>query len=309
MKKNLVKKAVLPALIALICSVVALTSVSYAWFTMGNEAKVEGMQMNVTGAGGLQISLTGDASDFKSKLTLADFTNANIEITKSKVNPVSSVADVTKGSMTFYKGTIDNGELTEAEVTTADYICFDIYVKVNEKNTLYLDPTSVVEAVKLEGEDEIKQTNLASRVAFFKLGSAPIAADAKKIGKDTDALSGTAKIWEPNSRTRSTAFTNAGGEANGGKLNYQGIKGIKDGAPVFEENKDSNPKYYVNTFDFAAQDAKAEELCELTPGYNKIRVYIWLEGQDVDCLNEVSGGTFAIKLNFKQDDLSEKAKS
>ena len=295
MKKNLVKKAVLPALIALICSVVALTSVSYAWFTMGNDAKVEGMEMNVTGADGLQISATGNASDFKSTLTAADLTAAGYTISLSKANPVSTVNKVTDGIMTFYKGTMDNGILAYAESATknVDYICFDIYVKVNVANKLYLDPTSVVSAVS-------KQTNLASRVAFVKLGAADTAAAAKELtGEDT-----TAKIWEPNSTTRSTAFINAGGSATGGKLGYKGIEGtttIQDS----DKLKPTLSKDNVTTFDFAAEGATAEELCELTEGYNKIRVYIWLEGQDEDCLNEVSGGSFAITLNFKQDDLSE----
>ena len=40
-KNNTAKKAVLPALLAVLCSTAALTSVSYAWFTMGKEASVE----------------------------------------------------------------------------------------------------------------------------------------------------------------------------------------------------------------------------------------------------------------------------
>ena len=32
--------------------------------------------------------------------------------------------------------------------------------------------------------------------------------------------------------------------------------------------------------------------------YTKITVVIWLEGQDADCLNEISGGSFAVKLGF-----------
>lgn len=302
MKKNLVKKAVLPALVALLCSVVALTSVSYAWFTMGNDAKVEGMQMNVTGADGLQISATGNASDFKSTLTAADLTAAGYKISLSKANPVSTVNKVTNGNMTFYKGTMDNGVLAYAESATkdVDYICFDIYVKVNVANKLYLDPTSVVSAVAVDGKT--KQTNLASRVAFVNLGSKSTAAEAQALaGGNT-----TAKIWEPNSTTRSTAFTNAGGSATGGKLGYTGIEGtttIQDSDKLKPTLSTGN----VTTFDF--EGATAVELCELTEGYNKIRVYIWLEGQDVDCLNEVSGGSFAITLNFKQDDLSEQASS
>ena len=57
----------------------------------------------------------------------------------------------------------------------------------------------------------------------------------------------------------------------------------------------------VTTFDFdSAEDV--ETLFALGEGYNKIRVYIWLEGQDIDCLNGISGGTFTITLHFAQTD-------
>ena len=55
-KVKLVKKALLPAVIAVFCSLVALTSVSYAWFTLGNDASIEGMDVNVQAAEGIQIS-------------------------------------------------------------------------------------------------------------------------------------------------------------------------------------------------------------------------------------------------------------
>ena len=49
MKKiNLTKKAILPAIIAVICSVVALTSVSYAWFSLSDEASVISVPMVLT---------------------------------------------------------------------------------------------------------------------------------------------------------------------------------------------------------------------------------------------------------------------
>ena len=37
---------------------------------------------------------------------------------------------------------------------------------------------------------------------------------------------------------------------------------------------------------------------ELEAGVTKIRVYIWVEGQDADCINEIAGGLFDVNLMF-----------
>ena len=70
-KRSLVKKALLPAIVAVLCSVIALTSVSYAWFTLGSTASVSDIDVNVTAAEGLQIS--ADGTNWKSIMKLSDF--------------------------------------------------------------------------------------------------------------------------------------------------------------------------------------------------------------------------------------------
>ena len=305
MKKNLVKKAVLPALVALLCSVVALTSVSYAWFTMGNEASVDGMQMNVKTAGGLQISASGNEGTFKSNLLLSDLKAVNsnqllvdAEGNLVEVQPVSTDGTVSNGALSFFTGEIENGALAKAAASTGNYICFDIYVKVTAENKLYLDAGSVVKMVT--GTD----THLATRVAFVNLGYASTAAEAQGMTPGKFTASNAVKIWEPNALIRSQAVKNAGNQTHGKQQYYKGIASVDGTTPVLSENN-------VTTFAPIQNDnletTAAEELFALGEGYNRIRVYIWLEGQDVDCVNEVSGGTFAITLNFKQDDLSNKA--
>ena len=39
------------------------------------------------------------------------------------------------------------------------------------------------------------------------------------------------------------------------------------------------------------------KLFDITPGITKIRVYMWVEGQDIDCINEASGTN--IKFNLQ----------
>ena len=290
-KKNLVRKAVLPALVALVCSVVALTSVSYAWFTTGTKAKVEGMSMEVTTADGLQISATGAEGTYKSNLTL------NHEM--KKVAPCSTNGTVTDdGALSFYKLVIDeNGDKTDTAVASNAaqgstnpnyYITFDIYVKVAAGKSIQLTKDSTVEC---EGYD----TELATRVAFVNLGYADTAAKAMA---GTLTKSNAVSIWEPNSTDRSQGYKNQYGTSNTGKLSYWGVAGANNDekkTPIIS----SSAEDYVDTFDFS-NEKEAETLFALGTGYNVIRVYIWLEGQDVDCVNEISGGTFAVKLDLQQ---------
>lgn len=289
-QKNLVKKAVFPALVALLCSVIALTSVSYAWFTMGNEASVTGMELNVTTADGLQISASGNGNEYKSNLDLDDL-EAVLEGENPKyqfpeeVVPVSTgkSIDATTKHILFYEGQVEDGNLASVEATTADYIWFDIYVQVTTGDKLYLDKGSkVVDLV------DGKQTSLSSRVAFCLLGTGSTPAEAQEqVLESTD----TVVIWEPNALKRTTAAINEGRADNVAIP----VKGVNGAGPSYtnEDISTLKPTYNAN-WETTAQ----QELFTLGVGYNKIRVYIWLEGQDVDCLNEVSGGTIAVTLKF-----------
>ena len=93
-----------------------------------------------------------------------------------------------------------------------------------------------------------------------------------------------ATIWEPNASARAD-----GVEADGGKLDYSGFKTAFDG--VAENELGDAQVEAVTTYN--------ENLVfGLESGINKIRVYIWLEGQDVDCINNISFGDFSVNLAF-----------
>ena len=290
-QKNLVKKAVFPALVALLCSVIALTSVSYAWFTMGDKASVETLNMQVTTAAGLQISASGSEGSFKSNLLLSDLNAVESNnIPNTAVVPVSTDGKVKENEVVFYNGTIEDGSLTKAVKSTGDFIVFDIYLKVAAGKTLQLDKDSVVASVT-------KDTHLATRVAFYHLGNATTAAGAKSLTLSDES---SFKIWEPNAKIRSGAVKDAGNTTDGSVLGYRGITSVSEsGVPTLTTDVISviTPNQGADLKTSAATD-----LFDLGEGFNKIRVYIWLEGQDVDCVNEVSGGAYSVTLNFIQRD-------
>lgn len=296
-KVKLVKKALLPAVIAVCCSLLALTSVSYAWFTLGNTASVGSIDVNVQAADGIQIS--ADASSWKSLLPLAELEGVDEnEMPTGEIAPVSTGGVVANGKMQMFVGTVQNDGKTlktvsqvESGSDNANFFAFDIYVKLDNEKEFKLDTKSNVYAGNKPNNSEI-----AARVAFINLGTAETAADAK-------ALNGAAEdvvIWEPNAKKHIEA--EVGVDDGTAVSSYYGVIAANaEGFDMTDGANDSTNLKLVETkrYEYDANGTTAENtLFTLEAGYSKIRVYIWLEGQDVDCTNNISGGNFKVDLKF-----------
>ena len=301
MKKNLVKKAVLPALVALLCSVVALTSVSYAWFTMGNSGSVESIDVTVKAADGMQLST--DALNWKSDIDLDDFTGTNAIFPTGAIMPVSTDGTINNGALKLFEGKLDTDGSTllakSHDKSTGNYVMFDLYVKVENDKQLQLAPGSDVTNVVAEGFKE-SQVHYATRVAFVDLGSKATAGEAKAL--DGTGVEGKAVIWEPNAdaHTNQAIYQNPTMNLDGdGKIvqTYEGISGREADEKEYEKATKANVTPTIRTNAGKGVET-VQNVIELEAGVNKVRVYIWLEGQDVDCLNDVSKSMFETTLKF-----------
>lgn len=289
MKKNLVKKALLPAIVAVLCSLIALTSVSYAWFTMGNEAQVGQIDVNVTAADGLQIS--ADAATWKSVLPVASLealeSNQFLE-ENGEVFPVSSAGNVVAGKLQLFKGEYAEDKLTTTAAAElgneVNFIAFDLYVKLDSAQDFKLSSTSTVT------KTGTNNTHTAVRVAFVKIGTAQTKADVDALaaGLGTANAPETALIWEPNAKATAAGSNRASKEA---------YKGVNKAAAAFDPTQANDALSDVTTFELGDDAYTLYE--DLGAGITKIRVYIWLEGQDVDCINDISGDGFAVNLQFE----------
>ena len=126
----------------------------------------------------------------------------------------------------------------------------------------------------------------AARVAFIDQLSA-------------SANNGTASvIWEPN-----TGHTNDTASNRDTSYATQGLNA--EGQNLATANKalgDAEP-YYVATSSVANQTTETTAsnitVCTVQPGATeKVTVYIWIEGQDIDCGNSESGGIVITNLKF-----------
>ena len=225
------------------------------------------------------------------------------------------------------------------------FVCFDLFFKVDAETSaettgtqkqIYLTTASDVIA---NGSDSgIKN---AARVAFIKEGatasdSATAAATAQAL--KTTTLSGNVVLWEPNYDKHTASGVNnavnvygvsssniTAGTGNSA-LSYSGViaKVVEsDNIPLGSATAAAHstqfaavPPTGVTLFQTiegwaAAQENTANEgkfKQIFTLGANqitKMKVYFWVEGQDVDCENNASGGAITLKLQFSLNDAED----
>ena len=299
------KKALLPAIAMVLASVIALSGVTYAWFTTSNEATVGTLDVNVAAANGIQISLDGaawmstltsqDIIDAITNQATGNYKNAVNQYPVGEIAPVSSAGDVSNGKLQMFFGAYnDAGLLTsvkeeeQARTSGGNFIAFDLFVKSSMDQDMSLilgDAASYVASSAKWGAADSK-TQAAVRVAFLPMGCD---AENPESASAAQALTGdgTVYIWEPNAGMRAAGVSATSDAYKGFYTEFP--DGVKE-----SELGDSHVKS-VSTLKNASD---FEGLFPLKAGINKIRIYIWLEGQDVDCVNAISTGDFAVNLFF-----------
>lgn len=328
MNKNDVKRRkkqrkILLAIIMILFTGIVLTASTYAWFTANQTVTVEQIDVNVAASNGLQISV--DGLNWKPYITKADITGASLTYggavnqVPSSMVPVSTAGntDSKTGFMNMYKGEIVQGSATvgganiltatqsvEVNTTTSgDFVAFDLFFQLTEGKKIYLTSNSSVAA-----KGTSKGIENAARVAFILEGNTP-------NGSAQDTIQGlktpeTPIIWEPNYDTHTEAAVNNASSVYGknisttsGLVAYHGVH-----APISSADEQllnsTNTSFFTAvtpaiTTTKAGISAEAyEDVFTLSAGITKVRIYMWIEGQDVDCENDASGSDLSYNLQF-----------
>lgn len=310
------------SLLLLLLLLVFLMVSTYAWFTANQTVTISTLDVNVQTSNGLQIS--ADAINWKTILQKADITGASATYTSSvnqvpdEMQPVSSagIVDTDTGYMDMYFGTVDAlddgtgyslASDKEADTRGAEgrYIAFDIFLRVDQTTPVYLTTASNI--ITKEGAAD-KGLQNAARVAFIDEGNIADVGDST----GAQALKGgtTSIIWEPNYDVHTAAGVANAKEIYGldttttgaTQLSYQGIKAeFADTEGVTLKNTNTFSQYFqtvtptISTVkDFDTQ----QTLLNLKAGITKVRIYMWVEGQDVDCENNASGTDISFNVQI-----------
>ena len=92
-------------------------------------------------------------------------------------------------------------------------------------------------------------------------------------------------------------------QTGGSRLTYVGVKAaIADSANIPLNSTDNT--YFGAVTPTIATTASGipttayQQVFSLVAGTTKMRIYMWVEGQDVDCENNASGGSLSYNLQF-----------
>ena len=326
-KKSKRKNDLRSSIILLLILLLLLITSTYAWFTANQRVTISTLNVHIEAQNGLQIST--DGTTWKSIIENTDITenayDGNTNIVPTNMIPVSTAGDVEGGLLKMFYGEVNADEadsgaykLTaeQTEDANGQYIAFDVFLRVDKQTPLVMTTASnVIMNQNIAGNADRGIKN-AARVAFCIEGTQPAGTALDTITGMTGATS--AYIWEPNSNwhtdaavahARDNYATTTTSDGNATALTTHGIKAdIETGVALNKSNANDNSTLfaavtpnYVTTSDEDGIMAAAKDIFTLEPGISKVRVYMWIEGQDVDCEDRASGGQITYNLQFSID--------
>lgn len=305
MKKTFKKRAFISAIAMLIVSAIVLTSATYAWFSMAKRVEVESMELNVTSPEGIQIS--ANTSAFTTKLTVDDIKGASstrftaYEGNKNNIPETvkpSSSSLTTEGALpAFYDGSINDAGYMDCRKVTSDfgsgYVAFDLFIKVKAATTVKFGSSTVT----CEANPELPTS---MRIALVRCGTVAEKADAAAIGSVLPSNVAANKVmYELNASEHTTAAAALGAS---GVMTTRPLTTARTGMDTDRtyNNIVSNLNFtgiYAATLATTASQATIS----VNAGITRMRVYMWMEGNDVDCANDVAGATINFNLVLEID--------
>ncbi len=319
MKSNKKRRKLM--IIPLFFSFILLITTTYAWFSANRVVSIESLDVHVQAEGGIEVST--DAYDWKQVITVQDIMNASKSYPSAvnqipyRVYPVSSGGNITGGYLDLYKGEATNDRTTDFILTASKsletssfgedsdgaFIVFDLFFKTSSEKKLYLSSNSKVEYT---GDRQSGIEN-ATRVAFLNEGYSNDAGSSQSLKGASEAV-----IWEPNydvhteygvsNASKTYGINTSTTSAN--PISYDGvIADISTNNNVLIQN--AKASMYPNLFKTVNVKAYTQknntqnvEILTISSSITKLRIYMWIEGQDVDCENNASYGDISYNLEF-----------
>lgn len=299
MKKIPVWKNVL-LIFSLIVTIIIAT---FAWFFTAPRGGVETLDVNVGEASFIQIS-SDEGNNWSEDLEMEIGINKNFKEVSGDgttfFEPVYDVVENSAGEMTSV--------ITKFEKATGEFFYEQTFsLRSDGSKYIYLSPESYVKAVS---DDQSAYINGAIRVAFYELD---------ENGRETLKY-----IWAPNSTIQYSKDTNTF-TRNGSVERYYYYQ--KTATPVSEsilESGAANSNVAVistadsgscaacgysaaNKFMWSCDEHLPENAPYLTAieagtdgdfGYAKMKIRVWLEGHDRECVSLLMGQKFTMKFQF-----------
>lgn len=291
-----------------------LTVSTYTWFSRSKLNRVSNMSVYVNTPIGLEIAATPDSDEWGQQLSYVDLVNES-----SPLRPVTYSEDNDQ----FFAAVYDiDGRLTGEWLPLTDernanrnnyegyYSVVTLYARTDEHAEVALAP-----AVALDGGKDASGTYLigvptwdSENVAHTNAGEG--AENAVRVGikitrlNDNNEPTGEQPlfyIYEPNCDGHldgSTGYVDTP-SIDGAPTLISSDKIIKQSASSWTEADPVQKNVQLHTFGEFEKEAKLFTL--EADEKVKIQLYIWLEGQDVDCTNAIKEAQIMANIQFISD--------
>jgi len=310
----------------LFLTIIMLGTATYAWFTANQVVTIQALDLQVEASNGLQIST--DAVTWKSVITNNDITSGAysgaVNQVPTSVTAVSSDGTVSGGRLNMYLGTITNDETTgdyliastkQTDVNGANgyYIAFDVFLKTDTTQEVFLAGNSNVshKAVQIAGtDDETTDKGLknSARVGFVILGHGASTDSVSTLTGLSNGNPTSAIIWEPNYTSHTSQALIVASEygvaaSTSAATTYRGLNKEFTNAnlknTVVGTGTEAGYATQMNPAIKTAEGNSANStFVTLEAGVTKVRIYMWIEGQDIDCENNATGTDISFNISL-----------
>lgn len=303
---------------------------AYAWFQASLDVKVKFVNLVVSKKNGLFISL--DGIDFGSSVEISEqnlidnlkntYPGNTSQWAKGGLYPISSLGIPNSNTSKFDiyiasgyeidpisgKSYLSTRKIEENGINNSkNYIAFDMFLKnitgSPVSDNLYIDDgTNII--IDDGYTEQIQGLVNSARIGFVKVGTVSNNATINEIQNIECNGNCEMIIYEPNAtshtdlsieRAKKFGINLLDGQyyptlAISGPMNFYDISDVVKGNP---------------TENFELQETRVDNdrpIFEIPDGITKVRVYVWLEGQDIDSLETKSeGADVSIVINLIKD--------
>lgn len=321
--KNANKRLII-SIAALVISIALAATTTFAWFTMDTTPEVNDINLNVTAQDGLYIAYGAGSMDWTTNLSLNTMTYSDVRL--DSITPAGTGDDALKAGLTtsFIKlDTNSNAMVPAASAVSTpvntnndgkiDFLKITLEIRSQSSYSVHLGTASVT-ATTVPADSNMlyawrnMDTNAPATMSALELGDAittPIttAANAARIGFATAGASSFTKVYVPNATAGwdDAAYVVESTPWNAAQDYYKTVT-ENTTIPVTTNGYSS-----LIISGLASDDASATAdnlIVTLADGDTDgwftatIDVYVWLEGTDADCFNEILDDDLSISFSL-----------
>ena len=322
-QENRKRKRIILLILLVLVMIAMLGASSFAWFSSNKHATIDSIDINVATITGLQISV--DAINWDNIVTKDQIINAKKTYPRAINQLPDTLANVSTAGNIGNNGLLDmfygvtseerNGGFTlttykqeemectgDEECVDKHYIAFDVFLLVTTPATIGITANS---SVQPQPDAQDKGAQNAARVGFVIEGT--VGAGNPGAAQNVRANGGKALIWEPNYDKHSQDGIKNAREVYGintsssgaSRLPYKGVN-AEFFTPVYIDQTDRSSYFTSVNPDVATPEyfQANQTLMHIPAGITKVRIYMWLEGQDVDMENRAAASKLRYDLEF-----------